>query len=663
MFCWKCGKPLKGKFCVFCGANAEEEIINEVPVAEESTDEFVIDDVDIAVGKMVSDEEYSIREQRYTREQGLPRKHKQARERNPIREEGHRRPHEGQRRPRPEPRAGQENAKEKGLKPLFILVPLLILALIVAGWAFMGMQSTRAFNDTMEQGNRYLLAMDLEQAEAHFLRAVEISPREVEPYLLLADVYVLQDEIELAIDILEQGMEAVSEEDREVLEDKLDEVIQGVQPEIVEEVDEAEEVGEVELVPHTPSVAYFNRILSEYQWAERGNFVCDFSQPWFRNDLLRFDDSHLYYVIVNAAEGTPNLFIAEVENGDFANFNIIGMYGIEGGVVQPLQLFGGPMQPHLLAIDNFSKNDGVRNPFIIRENGGISAPWNEMTIYYVIEGNSVIIRFYERLGYNEYTGEFHYTHAYQNVGDTITQEEYEQRIQRLEQQFPPIDDNQWLRLSTAVIDFGEGVDHDNPFAGILTEIDGIAFMYGLGGRSHGEWLRIDKDGLLSGWYWCNWSWEDNNGEDITSLGRVSVDEKIDDFTYKILLLEYQRIGLFEGHDKVAGETLIYLFLPGRDISEDWSGFTRCSVTVAHLRYAMGLEGYTEHHGIAQYELPISLPFHALRIRFSADDWTPYIGIRDEESNEETERLTRDGDLVCIDFIGRIESFCYLPFSN
>ena len=228
---------------MFCGANVEEDIINDVLVAEEPMNRIVADDSDIAIDRIVSDEEFSIREQRYTREQNPPREYRQARERNPIREENYRRPHEGQRTPRPvEPRAEQEDVKKKGLKPLFILVPLLIIALVVAGWAFMGMQSTRAFNDAMEQGNHYLLAMDLEQAEAHFLRAVEIAPREVEPYLLLADVYVLQDEVELAIDILEQGMEAVSEGDREILEDKLEDVIQGVQPEIDAEVEETEEI-------------------------------------------------------------------------------------------------------------------------------------------------------------------------------------------------------------------------------------------------------------------------------------------------------------------------------------------------------------------------------------------------------------------------------------
>ena len=101
---------------------------------------------------------------------------------------------------------------------------LLLAVLLLAGWLFMGFQNTRAFNDAMEEGNRYLLEENLEQAEAHFLRAIEINPREVEPYLQLANIYREWGEPERAIDILEQGREAVSEEDRSALEEVLDEI-------------------------------------------------------------------------------------------------------------------------------------------------------------------------------------------------------------------------------------------------------------------------------------------------------------------------------------------------------------------------------------------------------------------------------------------------------
>ena len=313
MFCWKCGKPLKGKFCVFCGANVEDDFVNNLSVEDEPTDGFVANEkLDIAVGKVVSDEEFGIREQRYTREQSPLREYRQTREQNPMREESYRRPSEDQRRPRPmEAKPGQKDIGKKRLKPLFILIPLLIIALAVAGWAFMGMQSTRAFNDAMEKGNRYLLAMDLEQAEAHFLRAVEISPREVEPYLLLADVYMLQDEVEQAIDILEQGMEAVSESDREILEDKLEDVIQGVPSEIVE-IEEIEEVGEVEYEEEEPLSEFYKALIAFHEFLTSPQTMeFEFGTFWEGEVEISWDVNTLRYarLVDFDGDGIPELLI------------------------------------------------------------------------------------------------------------------------------------------------------------------------------------------------------------------------------------------------------------------------------------------------------------------------------------------------------------------
>ena len=647
MFCWKCGKPLKGKFCVFCGANVEDDIINEVSMAEESTDGFgANDDVDIAIDRIISEEEFDTRGQRYTREQSPSREYRQTRERRPERNESHRRAHEGQRRSRPvESRAEQKDIKKKGLKPLFILVPLLILALVVAGWAFMGMQSTRAFNDAMEQGNRYLLAMDLEQAEAHFLRAVEISPREVEPYLLLADVYVLQDEVELAIDILEQGMEAVSESDREILEDKLEDVIQGVQPEIIQEVEETEEVGEVEFVPHTPSVAYFNRILSEYQWAERGNFVCDFSQPWFRNDLLRFDDSHLYYAFIDmTGNGIPELFIAEIGNGNFGDYNIIGMYGIVNDNVQPLMHTLGFGQNVFMDRANWwvvENNEAVQ--ITLRDNGGLILEYGGRTTLYQLSdsnedfmvANGTFSKVKRVIITDIFESYSHGIFAIQGY-DPISESEYNQILADFEVQFPRIENIEWLRLSTAEIDFGDGVDHDNPFAGILAEVEGMAFTLGFGSAS-GENTFIQSNGSFEDIQWVH-------GDTATNTGRFAVENKVDDFTYRLRIVEYQQAPSSRQYwVKIPNETIFYLNLQGKDISDNWADFTICSNTVAILRNAIGLPHDVEHHwsSIESHELPISLPFHALRVRYPENGefiYIPYLRnvyLEFDEANEPT----------------------------
>ena len=124
---------------------------------------------------------------------------------------------------RPVEHSGISRRRKKCI--IVLLGVLLLAAILFAGWMLMDVGSTRSFNDAMDKGNRYLLAENLEQAEAQFLRAIEIDPREVEPYLKLVDIYMIWDEPEEAIAILEQGLEAVPEEERPVLEEVLDEII------------------------------------------------------------------------------------------------------------------------------------------------------------------------------------------------------------------------------------------------------------------------------------------------------------------------------------------------------------------------------------------------------------------------------------------------------
>ena len=137
-----------------------------------------------------------------------------------------------------------EEPKKKNKKPLIIVVGILLLVAIVAtGLLFMGFQNTRAFNDAMDAGNRYLLAENLEQAEVHFLRAIEIDPREVEPYLLLSDIYVTWNQPDRAIEILEEGLNNVAEADRNTIEDRLSEVTDGAPPVLPGEGVESDEDG------------------------------------------------------------------------------------------------------------------------------------------------------------------------------------------------------------------------------------------------------------------------------------------------------------------------------------------------------------------------------------------------------------------------------------
>ena len=163
--------------------------------------------------------------------------------------------------------ANRKNNRNKRKRKLILigLGALLLVAILLAGWVFMGVQTTRAFNDAIDEGNRYLLAENLEQAEAHFLRAIEINPREVEPYLQLAEIYMTWDEPEEAIAILEQGLEVVPEEDRPALEEALDEIHEsiGTEPPAVEVVEDEPEDEEID--PFYLALIAFHEFLSNPQ--------------------------------------------------------------------------------------------------------------------------------------------------------------------------------------------------------------------------------------------------------------------------------------------------------------------------------------------------------------------------------------------------------------
>ena len=167
---------------------------------------------------------------------------------------------------------------KKRRNPLVIVVGVLLLVIILlVGWIFMGEQNIRAFNDAMDEGNRYLLTEDLEQAEAQFLRAIEIRPREIEPYLQLADIYMTLGEPEEAIAILEQGLEAVPESDRPALEEALDEIYETIgeeRPVVGEVAEDARPEAPEEIAPFYLALIAFHEFLSNpqsmvfYPWPE-----------------------------------------------------------------------------------------------------------------------------------------------------------------------------------------------------------------------------------------------------------------------------------------------------------------------------------------------------------------------------------------------------------
>ena len=99
--------------------------------------------------------------------------------------------------------------KKKGKARYVFLGLLMLIVISTVGWMVLDGHKTRTFNDAMERGNRYLLNQDFEQAKVAFLEARDIRPRNAEPYIQLAEVYLAQDDLDSAWAILQEGHKAV----------------------------------------------------------------------------------------------------------------------------------------------------------------------------------------------------------------------------------------------------------------------------------------------------------------------------------------------------------------------------------------------------------------------------------------------------------------------
>lgn len=101
--------------------------------------------------------------------------------------------------------------KKKGKKKVLLIVAaILILAAAAAAAVFLWIipqQKEKDYQAYLSDGDRYLEELDYEKAEDSYLAAIEVEPKEPEPYLKLADMYAGRNEPEKAVHILKQGAE------------------------------------------------------------------------------------------------------------------------------------------------------------------------------------------------------------------------------------------------------------------------------------------------------------------------------------------------------------------------------------------------------------------------------------------------------------------------
>lgn len=111
--------------------------------------------------------------------------------------------------------------KSRGGRKIWILGTILLLGVMVGGIIALLNQKTDdggEYEKLVEQGNRYLLELDYENAEEMYLEALSIEPKKKEPYIKLAEIYMEQEKYEQARNIAEKAIQELSEEEHEEFE-------------------------------------------------------------------------------------------------------------------------------------------------------------------------------------------------------------------------------------------------------------------------------------------------------------------------------------------------------------------------------------------------------------------------------------------------------------
>lgn len=98
---------------------------------------------------------------------------------------------------------------------VFVVAAIIVLAVSVGAvgiLAFRNIQEKQHYEDSVASGNRYLEEMDYEKAEAFYLDAISIDPKQKEPYLQLSDMYLTENRVEDAKAIVHKAVEQTASE-------------------------------------------------------------------------------------------------------------------------------------------------------------------------------------------------------------------------------------------------------------------------------------------------------------------------------------------------------------------------------------------------------------------------------------------------------------------
>lgn len=140
----------------------------------------------------------------------------------------------------------QATGKKKKKKLWILLTTVIILMAVVCGifFAMKAVEEKKAqdYQNYISQAEKYMEEVDYENAEDFYLKAISIDSKQKEIYVKLADIYLIQEEYDKAIEILEQAEENLGEADSYIEEKKKEIEERGEYVWIVEPTIEADDI-------------------------------------------------------------------------------------------------------------------------------------------------------------------------------------------------------------------------------------------------------------------------------------------------------------------------------------------------------------------------------------------------------------------------------------
>ena len=99
--------------------------------------------------------------------------------------------------------------KKKSGKTIWIIAGAIVIVLAIAAALILGLRGKKAkeYEGYLESAARYVEELNYEQAKEYYLKAIAVAPKELEPYVRLAEIYVSEGDLLAAERILEKARE------------------------------------------------------------------------------------------------------------------------------------------------------------------------------------------------------------------------------------------------------------------------------------------------------------------------------------------------------------------------------------------------------------------------------------------------------------------------